>query len=63
MFEVLSHAGFRYLGGIHFDRRIVDYVAEEFKKTEGIDLREDKQALQVRGAGPPGQQLGDRPVC
>ncbi|MGD1996054.1 MAG: molecular chaperone DnaK [Anaerolineae bacterium] len=46
VFEVKSTSGDTFLGGDDFDRRIVDYVAEEFKKEQGIDLREDRQALQ-----------------
>src|SRR4249919_2899820 len=44
--EVRSTAGDTHLGGDDFDRRIVDYLAEEFKKSNGIDLRDDAQALQ-----------------
>jgi len=44
--EVLSTAGDTHLGGDDFDRRIVDHLAEEFKKSDGIDLRDDPQALQ-----------------
>ncbi len=44
--EVRSTAGDTHLGGDDFDRRIVDYLADEFKKSNGIDLREDPQALQ-----------------
>ncbi|MCW2850106.1 MAG: chaperone protein DnaK [Marmoricola sp.] len=44
--EVRSTAGDTHLGGDDFDRRIVDYLADEFKKSNGIDLREDAQALQ-----------------
>jgi len=46
VFEVLSTSGDTHLGGDDFDKKIVDYLAEEFQKTEGIDLRKDKQALQ-----------------
>jgi molecular chaperone DnaK len=46
VFEVKSTAGDTQLGGDDYDRRIVDYVAEEFQKENGIDLRKDKQALQ-----------------
>ena len=46
VFEVLSTSGDSHLGGDDFDKKIVDYMAEEFKKQEGIDLRKDKQALQ-----------------
>ncbi|HVQ17892.1 MAG TPA: molecular chaperone DnaK, partial [Actinomycetes bacterium] len=44
--EVRSTAGDTHLGGDDFDRRIVDYLADEFKKSNGIDLRDDSQALQ-----------------
>ncbi|WP_346289162.1 molecular chaperone DnaK [Sphaerothrix gracilis] len=46
VFEVLSTSGDTHLGGDDFDKKIVDYLAEEFAKSEGIDLRKDKQALQ-----------------
>ena len=44
--EVKSTAGDTFLGGDDWDQRIVDYVAEEFRKDQGIDLRNDRQALQ-----------------
>jgi molecular chaperone DnaK len=44
--EVRSTSGDGHLGGDDFDRRIVDWIAEEFKNDQGIDLREDPQALQ-----------------
>jgi molecular chaperone DnaK len=44
--EVRSTAGDTHLGGDDFDRRMVDYLAEEFQKSNGIDLRTDPQALQ-----------------
>ncbi len=46
VFEVKSTNGDTHLGGDNFDQRLVDYVAEEFKKQEGIDLRKDPMALQ-----------------
>jgi len=46
VFEVKSTNGDTFLGGDDFDQRIIDYVADEFKKQEGIDLRQDTQALQ-----------------
>ena len=46
MFEVLSTSGDTHLGGDDFDKRIVDYLAEDFRKSEGMDLRKDRQ---VRG--------------
>ncbi|WP_415954444.1 molecular chaperone DnaK [Streptomyces sp. KLOTTS4A1] len=44
--EVRSTAGDSHLGGDDFDRRIVDYLADDFQKENGIDLRKDPQALQ-----------------
>lgn len=44
--EVRSTAGDTHLGGDDFDRRVVDHLADEFKKDNGIDLRQDPQALQ-----------------
>jgi len=46
VFEVKSTNGDTFLGGEDFDMRIVDYLADEFKKENGIDLRSDKLALQ-----------------
>src|SRR6476619_3712049 len=46
VFEVLSTSGDTHLGGDDFDKKIVDFLAEKFRKDEGIDLRKDKQALQ-----------------
>jgi molecular chaperone DnaK len=46
VFEVRSTNGDTFLGGEDFDQRIIDYVADEFKKEQGIDLRGDKMALQ-----------------
>ncbi len=46
VFEVKATSGDTFLGGEDFDMRIVDYVAEEFKKEHGIDLRQDRMALQ-----------------
>ncbi|MBC6480390.1 MAG: molecular chaperone DnaK [Hormoscilla sp. GM7CHS1pb] len=46
VFEVLATSGDTHLGGDDFDKKIVDYMASEFNKVEGIDLRKDKQALQ-----------------
>ena len=44
--EVLSTSGDTHLGGDDFDQKIIDWLCEEFKKQEGIDLRADKQAMQ-----------------
>ena len=46
VFEVKSTNGDTFLGGEDFDARIIDYLADEFKKENGIDLREDRLALQ-----------------
>ena len=46
VFEVRSTNGDTFLGGDDFDQRIIDCVADEFKRENGIDLRKDRQALQ-----------------
>ncbi len=46
VFEVLATHGNNPLGGDDFDQALIDYVAEEFKKQEGVDLRDDKMSLQ-----------------
>src|SRR3546814_369110 len=46
VFEVKATNGDTFLGGEDFDARIIDYLADEFKKEQGIDLRQDKLALQ-----------------
>ena len=46
VFEVLSTSGDGHLGGDDFDQVIIDFLAEEFRKTEGIDIRDDAMALQ-----------------
>ena len=46
VFEVLSTSGDTHLGGDDFDQRIIDWLADEFKKEQGIDLRKDRMALQ-----------------
>ncbi|MCK4742120.1 MAG: molecular chaperone DnaK [Anaerolineales bacterium] len=46
VFEVKSTNGDTYLGGDDFDQRIIDYIADEFQRDQGIDLRSDRQALQ-----------------
>ena len=46
VFEVISTCGDAHLGGDNFDKALVDYMAETFKSEEGIDLRNDSQALQ-----------------
>ncbi len=46
VFEVKATNGDTHLGGDNFDKAIVDWMADEFKKDQGIDLRQDKQALQ-----------------
>ena len=46
VFDVLSTAGDNHLGGDDFDNKIIDYMVEEFKKENGIDLAQDKMALQ-----------------
>ena len=46
VFQVRSTSGDTFLGGDDFDQRLIDYIADEFKKDNGIDLRKDRQALQ-----------------
>lgn len=46
VFEVKSTNGDTHLGGDDFDQKIIDHIAEEFKKEQGIDLKTDRQALQ-----------------
>jgi molecular chaperone DnaK len=46
VFEVKATSGDTFLGGDDFDQRVIDYVADEFRKEQGIDLRDDRQALQ-----------------
>lgn len=46
VFEVKSTNGDTFLGGEDFDQRIIDFLADEFKKDQGVDLRSDKMALQ-----------------
>jgi molecular chaperone DnaK len=46
VFEVLSTNGDTFLGGDDFDQRIINWVADEFRKEQGIDLRQDRMALQ-----------------
>jgi molecular chaperone DnaK len=48
VFEVLSINGNTHLGGDDFDEELINYLAEEFRKQEGIDLRKDAMALQRR---------------
>lgn len=46
VFEVLATNGDTHLGGDDFDQRLIDHIADEFKRQEGIDLRKDRMALQ-----------------
>jgi molecular chaperone DnaK len=46
VFEVRATSGDTHLGGDDFDKRLVDYIAEEFMRNQGIDLRKDRQSLQ-----------------
>src|SRR3954465_89286 len=46
VFEVKATNGDTHLGGDNFDQRVIDYLADEFKKDQGIDLRKDRMALQ-----------------
>jgi molecular chaperone DnaK len=52
VFQVRSTSGDTFLGGDDFDQRVIDHIADEFKRENGIDLRNDRQALQrLREAG------------
>jgi molecular chaperone DnaK len=56
VFEVKSTNGDTFLGGEDFDQKIIDWIADEFKKDQGIDLRGDKMALQrLKEAAEKGQ--------
>jgi molecular chaperone DnaK len=46
VFQVRSTSGDTFLGGDDFDQRVIDYIADEFKRENGIDLKQDRQALQ-----------------
>ncbi|RZB31119.1 MAG: molecular chaperone DnaK [Desulfobacteraceae bacterium Eth-SRB1] len=46
VFEVISTSGDTQLGGTDMDEKLINYIAEEFKKEHGIDLRKDKMAVQ-----------------
>jgi len=46
VFQVRSTSGDTFLGGDDFDQRVINYIADEFKKENGIDLRNDRQSLQ-----------------
>ena len=46
VFEVKATAGDNHLGGDNFDKAVVDWLVAEFKKAEGVDLSQDKMALQ-----------------
>src|SRR5438105_4151398 len=57
VFEVKSTNGDTHLGGDDFDQRIIDWIAEEFKREQGIDLRQDRRALQrLKEAAEKGKQ-------
>ena len=45
VFEVLATAGSNRIGGVDFDQKLTDYLAEDFKQSTGIDLRQDKMAM------------------
>jgi molecular chaperone DnaK len=63
VFEVKSTAGNNHLGGDDFDKRVTDYLIEEFKKKEGVDLRNDPYAMQrLRDASENAKiELSQRP--
>ena len=57
VFEVLSTSGDTHLGGDDFDKRIVDFLAEDFKRTEGMDLRKDRQVRCLQQPSPAGSSF------
>src|SRR2546429_7746711 len=61
VFEVKATNGDTHLGGDDYDRRIVDWLAEEVRKENGIDLEADRQGLQRRTEGPGRGQNGAPP--
>ncbi|MCR3955413.1 MAG: Hsp70 family protein, partial [Gudongella sp.] len=46
VFEVLATRGNNHLGGDDFDDKLIDYIADQFKRENGVDLKSDKMALQ-----------------
>ncbi len=56
VFEVLSTSGDNMLGGDDWDAKVVNWMADEFKKTDGVDLRKDKMAAQRLRARLPKRQ-------
>eukprot|EP00669_Euglena_mutabilis_P006199 TRINITY_DN189_c0_g1_i2.p1 TRINITY_DN189_c0_g1~~TRINITY_DN189_c0_g1_i2.p1 ORF type:complete len:809 (+),score=307.34 TRINITY_DN189_c0_g1_i2:31-2457(+) len=64
VFEVLSTSGDTHLGGDDFDKKVVEWLAADFKKAEGIDLLKDKQALQrlTEAAEKAKQELSQTPT-
>src|SRR2546427_3623190 len=57
VFEVKATNGDTFLGGEDFDQRVIDYLADEFKKDQGIDLRKDRMALQRL------KEAAEKPKC
>ena len=53
VFEVMATNGDTHLGGDDFDQRIIGWIADEFQKEQGIDLKQDRMALQPRLSCPP----------
>ena len=61
-FEVLSTNGDTFLGGEDFDQRVIDYIIDEFKKDQGMDLSKDVLALQrLKDVGGKGQEASSLP--
>ncbi|MFO1145343.1 MAG: Hsp70 family protein [Rhodospirillales bacterium] len=56
VFEVKSTNGDTFLGGEDFDKRILDYLADEFKKEQGIDLRSDPPRPATAAEGSSGKE-------
>jgi molecular chaperone DnaK len=60
VFEVKATNGDTFLGGEDFDQRVIDYLADEFKKDQGIDLRKDRMALQRLKEAPRRRSASSR---
>jgi len=63
VFEVKSTNGDTHLGGDDFDKKVIDWLAEEFQKSEGIDLRKDAMALQRLKEAAERRRSNSRPSC
>jgi len=63
LFQVKSTSGDTFLGGDDFDQRIIDWLADDFKREQGMDLRQDRQALQRLKKPPKKPRLNFQARC